>query len=74
METRFIRLVASLLGLALLALGLLLGQAALVQAQPGVLYVAPGGSCSGTPNCFANVQAGGRCCFWRRNPRRRNVH
>ena len=57
METRFIRLVASLLGLALLALGLWLGQAALVQAQPGVLYVAPGGSCSGTPNCFANVQA-----------------
>jgi hypothetical protein len=57
METRFIRKVVSLLGLALLSLGLLLGQAASVQALPGVLYVAPGGSCSGTPNCYATVQA-----------------
>lgn len=57
MKTRLIRKVVSLLGLALLSLGLLLGQAASVQALPGVLYVAPGGSCSGTPNCYATVQA-----------------
>jgi hypothetical protein len=57
METRLIRKVASLLGLALLSLGLLLGQAAPVQALTGVLYVAPGGGCSGIPNCYATVQA-----------------
>ena len=57
MKPRLIRKVAFLLRLALLVLGLLLGQAAPVQAYSSVLYVAPGGSCSGTLNCYATVQA-----------------
>jgi hypothetical protein len=58
MKIRFITLLVSLLGLALLALGILLWQAVPVRAQPaGILYVAPGGACGGTPNCYASVQA-----------------
>ena len=57
MEIRFIRKVASLLGLALLALGLVLGQAVLVKANPAILYVAPGSGCTGIPGCYANIQA-----------------
>ena len=57
MKTHRIRKVVSLPGLALLVLGLLLGQAAPVQAFSNVLYVAPGSSCTGTPNCYATVQA-----------------
>jgi len=57
MKTRFVILLVSLLGLALLALGILWWQAVPVRAQPaGILYVAPGGACSGTPNCYASVQ------------------
>jgi hypothetical protein len=44
MKTRLIAVLASLLGLALLALVLVLGQAAPVQAGPDVLYVAPDAS------------------------------
>jgi hypothetical protein len=58
MKIRFIALLVSLLGLALLALGILLWQAVPVQAQPtDILYVAPGGACVGTPNCYASVQS-----------------
>jgi hypothetical protein len=57
MKTRLIAILASLLGLALLALVLVLGQAVPVQASPGVLYVALGVSCGSTPNCYASVQA-----------------
>jgi parallel beta-helix repeat protein len=57
METHKIRKVAFLPGLALLVLGLLLGQAAPVRAFSDILYVAPGSSCIGTPNCYASVQA-----------------
>jgi hypothetical protein len=57
MKNRSIHIAVFLLSLALPALGLLLGHAALVRANPGVLYVAPGASCIGTPNCFASVQA-----------------
>jgi hypothetical protein len=57
MNTRSARVAVFLLSLALPALALLLGHAALVRANPGVLYVAPGAACSGTPNCFASVQA-----------------
>ena len=56
METWFIRKVASHLGLALLVLGLLLGQAAPVRAVSTVRYVAPGSSCSGRLPCYATVQ------------------
>ena len=47
-------------GLALtliLALVLLAGQAAPVRATPSVLYVAPGGNCSGASPCYGSVQA-----------------
>jgi parallel beta-helix repeat protein len=57
MKTRLIHKVVSLPGLALFVLGLLLGPAAPVQAFSDVLYVAPGASCIGTPNCYATVQA-----------------
>lgn len=56
METRLVRKVASLFGTALLALGLVLGQAAPVQAV-GVRYVAPDGICGGKPLCYATIQA-----------------
>ena len=47
-----------LLGLGLTTLALLFSQAASVQASPGILYVAPGGTCGGgVPNCYATVQA-----------------
>jgi hypothetical protein len=47
-----------LLGLALSTLALLFSRASSVQASPGILYVAPGGTCGGgVANCYATVQA-----------------
>jgi len=46
------------LGLTLvLGLITLLGQAGASAADPGVLYVAPGGNCGGVTPCYATVQA-----------------
>jgi parallel beta-helix repeat protein len=53
MRTRFIRTAAILIGLVRLALGGADG----VQASPGILYVAQGGSCNNLHPCYATVQA-----------------
>ena len=45
------------LGLALGLLGLLGGWSHVTLADPGVLYVAPGGDCGGVTPCYATVQA-----------------
>lgn len=51
-------IVAFLGGLALmLVLILLAGRITPVRADPGVLYVAPGGNCSGASPCYGSVQA-----------------
>lgn len=50
--------IACLGGLALvLAVLLLINRATPVQANPGVLYVAPGGNCNGASPCYESVQA-----------------
>jgi parallel beta-helix repeat protein len=56
MKKHVTRFNAAFLGTTLLILGLLLGQAAPVQAFASILYVAPAAGCIGTPNCFATVQ------------------
>jgi hypothetical protein len=44
-------------GLALtLALALLVNQAIPVRANPGVVYVAPGGNCNGASPCYGSIQ------------------
>ena len=45
------------LGLALGLLWLLGGQNGVALADPGILYVAPGGNCGGATPCYATVQA-----------------
>lgn len=58
MKSTFQTLVALLGGLALtLALALLVNQATPVQADPGILYVAPSGNCNGATPCYGSVQA-----------------
>jgi len=44
-------------GLALGLLWLLRSQSSVALADPGILYVAPGGGCSGSTPCYATVQA-----------------
>ncbi|MGA9351436.1 MAG: choice-of-anchor Q domain-containing protein [Anaerolineae bacterium] len=45
------------LGLALGLLWLLGSQSSVALADPGILYVAPGGNCGGATPCYATVQA-----------------
>ena len=45
------------LGLTLGLFGLLGGESRLAHADPGILYVAPGGNCGGATPCYATVQA-----------------
>lgn len=59
MKRRALKLAVALSGaLALtLALTLLVNRATQVWADPGVLYVAPGGNCGGATPCYGSVQA-----------------
>jgi hypothetical protein len=57
MLTQLRRRTLYLLLTALFIGGLLFGPANPVRAVSNILYVAPGASCSGTPNCYATVQA-----------------
>ena len=60
MNNKLALLTGPILSGLLIALVLLLVQAQLTspaQADPSVLYVAPGGTCAGASPCFANVQA-----------------
>jgi predicted outer membrane repeat protein len=59
MKPRLLTTFAFLIGLlaALTLLDLLTGPATPVNADPGVLYVAPGGNCGGMTPCYAAIQA-----------------
>jgi len=58
MKGAFLFIVAFMGGLVLaLVLILLMDQAPSVWADPGVLYVAPGGDCGGASPCFGSIQA-----------------
>jgi hypothetical protein len=57
MKRTFLSTVAVLGGLALiLSAALLLSWATPARADPGVLYVAPGGNCNGATPCYGSVQ------------------
>jgi hypothetical protein len=57
LKTRLVFVLVFLTSIVSLALLLLARPIAPTQASPDLLYVAPGGSCGGPPNCYASVQA-----------------